>query len=115
METNYTDILNVFIKYYNTINGTSNNLFSNIGTYEDTNDMMEELFDHVSMFNESDEETKKLYNLSSIILDEYDHLYGLKIDEKIICVCELLFPILVYVVREIDWTQVPWKIILFTK
>lgn len=62
MDTYYTDILNVFITYYNTINQTKKNLFSNIETYEDTNEMMEELMDHISLFNESDEETRELHD-----------------------------------------------------
>ena len=75
---------------------------------------MEELMDHISLFNESDEETRELHDSHSVIVDEFDYLYGLKINNKIVCVCQILFPVLDYIAKRVDWIGTPWKIVLFT-
>lgn len=110
-EAYYTDLLNVYIKHYNEHNNTTYNLFQNIENDGDTNDIMEEFYEHMNDFKKSLEYDKKLYTQESINVDEFDTLFGLEINGRIVCVCKILFPILMYIVSDIRWTEVNWKII----
>jgi hypothetical protein len=105
------NILNIFVKYYNSANGTNINMFNGINEYEGTNEIMEEFMDCLQEFKESDENIKRLLNISEIHIEEYERLYGLRINENIVCVCEIVFPIINYISKEIDWANVDWKII----
>lgn len=107
----YTNILNIFIKHYNTFNKTNINMFTGLDKYEDTNDMMEEFIDHLTQFKESDDDEKRLYNMNEIQKENFEQLFSLRINENIVCVCGILFPILNYIATEIDWINVDWKII----
>lgn len=110
-ESYYMNLINIFVKYYNTKNQSKHHLFHQIDKYEDTNEMMEEFAEHISIFNSSDEIEKKMYNLSEIHTEDFEKLYGLKINENIVCVCEILIPLLDYIAKEVDWIQTDWKII----
>jgi hypothetical protein len=108
----FENILNIFIKYYNLENATSINMFTGINEYEETNEIMEEFMDHLMEYKENDENIKKLMNINEINIEDYEKLYGLQIDENIICVCEIFFPIIIYIAKNIDWKNINWKIIL---
>ena len=106
------NILNIFVKYYNTTNGTNYNMFSGIDDYSGTNGIMEEFTDCLAEFRNCDDVNKKLLNVSEIHVEEYEELYGLKINENIVCACEIIFPLINYIAKEVDWVNVDWSIIL---
>lgn len=106
----YTDILNVYVKYYNKFHNTNKNLFSDIDDYEGTNNMMEEFYEHLYQFSTSDEYEKSIKSISDVNPDEYDGLYALQINDEIVCVCSLLFPILDYIAQNVEWCTVNWDI-----
>jgi hypothetical protein len=99
------------MKYYNSDKESKINMFHSIQTNDETNDAMEDFMIHLKQFNESDEYTKKLLNVNDIEIESYDQIFGLKINNTIICVCEILFPILDYIAKNIDWVKIDWKIV----
>lgn len=107
----YMNLINVFVKYYNTSNKTNINMFHGLNTLEDTNDMMEEFYEHMYDYKESDDDGKQLFTLDEVVVDDFEQLFGLKVNDNIICVCGLIIPILEYIVKEIDWVETNWKII----
>lgn len=107
----YMNLINVFIKHYNTCNGTKINMFHGIDIFEDTNDMMEEFYEHINDYKESDDDNKQLFSPDEITVDDFEQLFGLTVNDNIICICSLMIPILEYIVKEIDWVKINWKII----
>ena len=106
-----TNILNIYMKYYNSDKDTKLNMFHSIKTDDETNDTMDEFMEHLKQFYESDNFTKQLMNVEEVDVDSYEQLFGLKINNKIVCVCEILYPILDYIAKNVDWVKVNWKII----
>lgn len=111
MEEYYTDLINIYIMAYNRQHGTNTNLFNKIENYEDTNDIMEEFYEHLNMFKTSDENMKKIYSPQEFPFETIEELYGLKIEDNIVCICQLLIPLLNYVVENIDWKKEDWIIV----
>lgn len=107
----YTSLINIYIKHYNVSHNTKKTLFDALEMYDDCNEIMDTFFEHIQEFKESDESDKKIYSVQEVIVENFEQLYGLKINDDIVCVCGLLIPILDYVARKIDWTKVDWKII----
>lgn len=111
---NVESIINVFLKYYNNEHECNKNMFQDIDEYEDTNEILEEFYDHVTECNEVPESCKKLYSPEEINLEQFEQIYGLFINGECICLCEILFPILQYLSEECDWATIDWKIKLKT-
>jgi hypothetical protein len=110
-ETYLTNILNIYMKYYNSDKNQKLHMFHSIQTEEETNDTMDEFMEHMKQFYESDDRSKQLINAEDIDVDSYEQLFGLKINNQIVCVCEILYPILDYVAKNVDWVKINWKII----
>lgn len=107
----YVNILNIFMKHVNMYREKTTHMFDNVKTDDDTNDIMEEFYEHINQFKESDENIRRIYAYDEINVEDFEQLFVLKVDDKIICACELLFPLLDYIAKEIDWVQCKWKII----
>lgn len=107
----YLTMLNIFIKHYNDTNGTNVHMFQNIDNMDDTNEIMEEFMDHIAQFNQSSNDDKQLYNPTDIEVDDFEQLFGLKINDNIVCACILMIPLLIFVSHELDWVKTDWKII----
>lgn len=107
----YTNLLNIFIKHYNQCNNTNINMFHNIDTIDDTNDMMEEFYEHLTDYKQCDEEYKQIFSPQEAPIDNFEQLFGLKINGKMFCVCALMIPILEYIAKDIDWVKTNWNII----
>lgn len=107
------DILNIYIKYYNTYYSRQEHLFSGIDPEDvtSTNIQMEKLYEHIHTYQHSDISKRKLLDISTIKIDEYDELYGFMVNEKIIKICPILFPILEYIAKNVNWKELNWKII----
>lgn len=110
-ESYMANILNIYMKYYNSTNKTNLNMFHSIKTDDETNDTMDEFMEHIKQFYESDDYSKQLISIDDIDVDSYEQLFGLKIDNQIICVCEILYPILDYIAKNVDWVKVNWVIV----
>ena len=109
-EEYYVKLMNIFIKHYNTINHININMFDGIKEYEDTNNIMEEFMAHIDEFKTSDENTKKIYGIKEINIENFDQLYGLMIDDDVICVCEILIPLIKHIADNLNFVEVNWKI-----
>lgn len=107
----YLNLLNVFIMHYNTLNNTNIHMFFGINEIHETNDILEEFYEHLAEYKRCDEDDKKLHAIDRVELDDYEQLFGLQVNGQIICVCGILIPIIEYIVKEIDWTQGLWQII----
>lgn len=106
-------LLNVFVKHYNTYNNTNLNMFNGISSDDDTNDMLEELFEHMHEYNLSernDDGKSKLLKLSEINVEDYPVLFGLSIDCQVIVVCPLMLPILMHVAEK--YVNANWRIVV---
>jgi len=110
-EAYYVNLLNIFIKHYNNYGDKSINMFHGIETDENTNDMMEEFFEHITQFKEANEYEKQMLAPDNVVIDDYEQLFELRVDSGSVCFCSVMFPLLDYVAREIDWVQCDWKII----
>jgi len=86
-------------------------MFDGIENITDTNNIMEEFEDHITQFTENDNESNMLYCPTEINVDEFEQLFGLKINDNVVCVCVSMMPIIMYIAKEMDWTVVDWKII----
>jgi hypothetical protein len=111
----FMSLINIFIKYYNTANGTTSNLFSDIEYYEDSNDIIDEFLLHIDEFKSSSDLDRKLYSIQEINTEDFDQLFGLRVNDNIICCCVLLIPILQYIAKDVDWKHVEWKIVSLNK
>jgi len=111
MSSHFTGILNIFIKYFNQREGTTQNLFEGIDLMEDSNDMMDEFFEHIDAFKQSSEITRRLYNPSEITISGFEELYALRVDDNIVCLSELLLPILNFMSEHIQWVDKNWQIV----
>jgi hypothetical protein len=85
-------------------------MFANIQT-EETNEIMEELAEHANQYKTYPQECRKIYSPTEINFDDFEQLFGLMINDNIICVCEIMMPLLQYITEEIDWVNVKWQII----
>ena len=110
-ESYYTNLLNIFIKHFNDCSDNKINLFHGIEMDDNTNEIMEEFFEHINQFKEATEYDKKIFAPDEIIVDEYEQLFELRIDGCCICYCAIIIPLMDYVAREIDWVKTNWKII----
>ena len=107
----YINLINAFVKHYNMCNETNKHMFHDIDEIDGTNDLLEEFYEHLGQFKESEEEDKKLFSPNDINPDSFEQLFGLSVNGKVICVCCLLIPLLDYIVKEIDIVKTQWKII----
>lgn len=107
------EIINVYIKYFNTYHNTNTNLFTNIDHNDltSTNVQLEKLYEHIYLYNNTEQIYRKIINPSEIDVKDIQDIYILIIDDHIISVCHLLFPLLEYVATKIDWKKINWKII----
>ena len=110
-ESYYMNMINIFVKHFNNYSDEKTNMFSGIETDDNTNDMMEEFFDHMAQFKEASEYDKKIFAPDEIIIDEYDQLFELRIDGFCVCYCAIMIPLIDYIAREIDWVKTNWKIV----
>lgn len=108
----YVNILNIFIQYFNRQNKTNYNLFFDIERFDETNDMIEELREHIVEFNESDETTQRIYNPSEVDPVKFEAVYVLTIDTSIKCYCTILIPIINFMIKYIKLDECQWDISL---
>jgi len=106
-----TDIINIFVKHYNNTNDTHINMFSGLDSICDTNAIMEELLEHIEQYKNSPPECYRLFGFDEIDINDYEQLFGIIIDDNMLCVCELMIPLLKYIAQNIDWNNTDWKII----
>lgn len=109
----YFDILNIYIKYFNTYYSKNDNLFSDIDNNDitSTNIQLEKLYEHIHICKNATELEKKIMNPSDVNINDIDELYTLVIDGSILKVCRILFPILEYIATNINWSKDNWKIL----
>jgi hypothetical protein len=107
------NILNIFVKHYNTAHNTAINLFHGIDAVTDTNEIMEELMDHIAQYKQADVDEQKMY-APDISLAHCEVYYGLFVNQTLICICPLLYPLLEYIDQNIDWVEVAWQITQLT-
>jgi predicted GNAT family N-acyltransferase len=86
-------------------------MFSGINTIDVTNDIMEEFYEHLTEYKECDDDDKRLYAYDEIDADDFEQLFGLKVDGNLICVCRILIPIIEHIAKEIDLVQTNWQIV----
>lgn len=111
-ENFYVNLINVFVRYYNIKNKTNKNLFSGINLYDkDTGDVIPEFNDAIQEYNESSDFEKKIFSPSEVCLEDFEQLYGLRVDDDIVCVCQTLFSLIRYVAMNIEWAKESWEII----
>jgi hypothetical protein len=111
MEEHYENIINVYVAYYNKRENTNMHMFSGISTMDDSNPIMDEFFVHMDEFNESDEMRKRIYNPSEINTAEYEELYAVCVEGSIVCISELLIPIIIFISTNVDWRNKKWNIV----
>ena len=107
----YMTLLNIFIKHYNQTNGTHIHMFDGIENITDTNEIMEEFADHTHQFSECDIYSKSLYSPTDVNFDDFEQLFGLRVNDNIVCVCEIMLPILMFIAKEMDWVNADWRIV----
>ena len=107
----YVNLINIFVKHYNNSNERKIHMFENIEKMDDTNDMMEEFFEHINELKENDIEDRRLRPYDDIDIETTERLFGLKINNKIVCVCKLMIPIMEYIAKDIDWVKTDWQIV----
>lgn len=93
----YTTMINVFIKYYNISHNTKGTLFDGICDENECNEIMDTFYEIITEFKESNDEKKIYFPDEFSNIDNLGELYCLEVDYNIICVCELLFPLIQYV------------------
>lgn len=111
MEDTYEDVINIYVSYYNKRECTNNNMFFGIYDISESNPMIDEFFMHMDLFNESDEFAKRIYNPSEINTAEYDELYAVCVDDSVVCISELLIPIIKFIAVYVDWHKKKWNIV----
>ena len=104
-------IINIFVKHYNMYNDATVNMFCGIDTLDGSNDIMEEFYEHLDDYKNSADDDKQIFAPNEILFDDFEKLFGLKINENIICVCSLMFPLLNYIAEHVDWTHTKWMIV----
>ena len=118
-ESLISSILNIFIKHYNNTKKLIEKdysiknecMFDNMKSDNDINEMMKELFAHIHAYKlEEDDNEKKIYGYDESIY-EGDNFYCLVIDDKRICICKYLFPLLEHIHNNIDSFATEWEII----
>ena len=106
------DILNVFLKYYNTTVKENSSMFDDIdfNKEESTNDKMEVFYDAMVKYKnyEKDDDIVAIYDLSDVDQNKCSILYCLKIDDRNYA-CQFLIPLLSYL-SDIDWKKKVWEI-----
>lgn len=117
MEGKYDDLMNVYVKYYNTTvdpkpDGTPNNhhMFENIdyNKEESTNNIMECFYEEMLKHATSKDEDKVIYEYD---VEHYhaNNKYILLINDSPNKSCNLILPLLSYV-STIDWINTNWII-----
>jgi len=111
IETNHREFFNVFLCYFKQINRRerNENMFSHIKHDEqydfNTNKCIETFYEHIELYNKSNDTSKDILNLTSDGLLSY----VLNINDKPLYTCNFLIPIIVYV-SDLDWYNVNWSI-----
>lgn len=109
--SHYVNIMNIFVKHYNVTNDCNINMFHGVETLDDTNDMMEEFFEHITQSKECTPMERELFSCDEIKIHEFEQLFELKINDTPICACSVLLPLLEYIAKSIDWVKTDWKIV----
>jgi hypothetical protein len=86
-------------------------MFDGIEEMCDTNEIMEELLEHIEQYKKSPPECYQLFGVDEVDIEGYEQLFGITIDGKMICVCEIMIPLLQYIALNMDWENVDWKIV----
>jgi len=112
---NYIDVLNIFFFYFKKkIQKKKNyNMFDDIdyNKIESTNRCLEFMYEHIEKYksNQDNMYICRLYNPDELDISECEELYVLIIDDKQNKVCQLLYPIIVFLAEQ-DWTNIKWSI-----
>lgn len=110
MEDYYEKIINTYIKYYNYKNNTTYNFFDGVSDENDTNEIMEGFRDLLFEYNESSEDEKQLYKPYEVNLDEFEEIHGLFVGDDLVCICVILFPIIVHLADTVNLDDNTWRI-----
>ena len=103
MEENLVSLLNNFLKYYNGINKSSENMFCNVDLKDEksTNEAMENFYDMISDYKENNKKNIPIIKHSDsenlATLSDSDSLYSLIVNDKTDSFCTDLFTLLLFV------------------
>lgn len=110
MEEQYEKVINIFLKYYNDTNGTNHNLFQGIDDMEGTNKIMDDFRDYLFEYNECSEDERQLYMPHEVDLDDFDEVFGLFINNELICISVIIFPMLLHLAKTVELDDNTWRI-----
>lgn len=113
-EVYYTNLFNIFMVHYKNIYNKEmkDNLFTNINFEEksSTNQGMELLYEYIYEYKTFDNNYKKIYNVNDDMSD-FEEYYSLILNNKILYLCPIVFPLLLYINDNLIWDKDNWKII----
>jgi hypothetical protein len=107
-EEKCTDMMNIFIKFFNHANGTDYHLFQGIEYLDETNDMIEEFRAHIYDFNDSDEGTRHIYGTTEIDPNNFESIYELSVNGDVKCYCQMLIPLINFIIQYVNDSR--WNI-----
>lgn len=109
----YTDLLNIYMKHYNKFNNTNKNMFDGIeeGNNIETNDIMEELYDHIDDYMTMDDDYKKIYQAHEINLENFEQMFCLNMSDNTMYLCPIIIPLLIFLLENVNWLHEDWEII----
>ncbi len=111
------NIMNVYIYYYRNIYDIKNEDFvlDNIDYTKKkfSNKYMSLIMDHIDIYKkQKNKDMLKLLDPNNIDTICYEKMYVLKIDNKDHKVCKILHPLMEYISKYSNWTDMNWRIYL---
>lgn len=118
MQTNITDLTNVFLCYYKQLfnKSTETTGFHDIDPTdnESTNRFMELFYEAIHKYKTNKQSAKSTVydakHMDQIDIEKCDELYILVIDNKYNKACELLLPLIIHVSKMDNWGAIEWSI-----
>lgn len=108
----YVDLLNCFIIYYKKLNNVPEkvNMFENID-YDKLSSTNKQMENFSALMDEATKnDTITIQDPDEVDITKVDNLYALMVDDDIIKVCTIVFPLLEFV-TELEWNKISWSIV----